>query len=165
MSPPEQVRELKSQIEATNVEIEQAEQSYELSRAAELKYGTLLDLGRQLADAEADLEKAAADGSPRLLHEVVTEQDIAAIVAKWTGIPVTKLVASERDKLLDLPNELHKRVVGQDEAVEAVADAIQRSRAGLSDPNRPIASFMFLGPTGVGKTELAKVWGGGGERK
>ena len=156
---------VKAEIDRVNLDVAAAERDYDLNRAAELKYGTLLDLGRQLADAEADLEKAAADGSPRLLHEVVTEQDIAAIVAKWTGIPVTKLVASERDKLLDLPNELHKRVVGQDEAVEAVADAIQRSRAGLSDPNRPIASFMFLGPTGVGKTELAKVWGGGGERK
>ena len=146
---------IKGEIERVNLEVQAAERDYDLNRAAELKYGALPGLQKQLAEAEAALE---ADGGAtgRLVHEVVTETDIADIVSKWTGIPVSKLVASEVDKLLHLPEELHRRVVGQDEAVEAVSDAIQRSRAGLSDPNRPIASFMFLGPTGVGKTELAK---------
>ena len=153
----ERIARVKAEIERVNIEVQAAERDYDLNRAAELKYGTLLDLGRQLEEAEKELEQAASDpGRPRLLHEVVTEADIADIVAKWTGIPVAKLVASERDKLLHLPDELHRRVVGQDDAVDLVSDAIQRSRAGLSDPNRPIASFMFLGPTGVGKTELAK---------
>ena len=153
----ERLAKVKGEIERVNIEVQAAERDYDLNRAAELKYGTLLDLQRQLDAAEAELEAAAADPShPRLVHEMVTEADIADIVAKWTGIPVSKLVASERDKLLHLPDELHKRVIGQDDAVDLVADAIQRSRAGLSDPNRPIASFMFLGPTGVGKTELAK---------
>ena len=151
---------LRAEVDRVNVDIAAAERDYDLNRAAELKYGTLLELQRQLAEAEAELEAAAvADGGKkggRLLHEMVTEQDIADVVAKWTGIPVTKLIASERARLLGLADELHQRVIGQDEAVDVVADAIQRSRAGLSDPNRPIASFMFLGPTGVGKTELAK---------
>ncbi|GAB4821826.1 hypothetical protein N2152v2_008872 [Parachlorella kessleri] len=132
-----------------------AERDYELNRAAELKYGTLLNLQKSLEEAERELD-AAKSSSKGMLHQEVTEDDIADVVAKWTGIPVSRLMASEREKLLHLADELHKRVVGQDEAVDAVADAIQRSRAGLSDPNRPIASFMFLGPTGVGKTELGK---------
>eukprot|EP00879_Flechtneria_rotunda_P008426 GHRR01008827.1.p1 GENE.GHRR01008827.1~~GHRR01008827.1.p1 ORF type:complete len:841 (+),score=295.71 GHRR01008827.1:296-2818(+) len=145
---------LKEEIERVNLEVQQAERDYDLNRAAELKYGTLMELQKQLRAAEEALAKKS--GGSKLLKEEVTEADIQEIIAKWTGIPVSKLVASEREKLLHLPAQLHKRVVGQGDAVEAVADAIQRSRAGLSDPNRPIASFMFLGPTGVGKTELAK---------
>ncbi|GFR51535.1 hypothetical protein Agub_g13952, partial [Astrephomene gubernaculifera] len=160
----ERVQDLKEEIERVGIEIAQAERDYDLNRAAELKYGTLHTLQSQLRAAEAALAAraaaggngAGAGGGSKLLKEEVTEADIAEIIAKWTGIPVSKLVQSERDKLLHLPEQLHRRVVGQDEAVQAVADAIQRSRAGLADPNRPIASFMFLGPTGVGKTELAK---------
>jgi ATP-dependent Clp protease ATP-binding subunit ClpB len=148
------VQGLKGEIDRVNIEIQAAERDYDLNRAAELKYGTLLELQKQLKDAEALLEQA--EQTNRMLHSEVTEEDIAEIVSKWTGIPVSSLKASEREKLLHLADELHKRVVGQEEAVDAVADAIQRSRAGLADPNRPIASFMFLGPTGVGKTELAK---------
>eukprot|EP00208_Stichococcus_sp_RCC1054_P006167 CAMPEP_0206137422 /NCGR_PEP_ID=MMETSP1473-20131121/2545_1 /ASSEMBLY_ACC=CAM_ASM_001109 /TAXON_ID=1461547 /ORGANISM="Stichococcus sp, Strain RCC1054" /LENGTH=989 /DNA_ID=CAMNT_0053530491 /DNA_START=123 /DNA_END=3092 /DNA_ORIENTATION=- len=148
------LQNIKGEIDRVNLEVQNAERDYDLNHAAELKYGTLMTLQKQLKEAEAALQ-AQADG-PRMLREEVTEVDIADIVSKWTGIPVSKLVASERDKLLHLSDVLHKRVVGQDEAVDAIADAIQRSRAGLSDPNRPIASFMFLGPTGVGKTELAK---------
>jgi ATP-dependent Clp protease ATP-binding subunit ClpB len=148
------VQRVKEEMERVNIEIQQAERDYDLNRAAELKYGTLLDLQRSLKEAEAALE--VSDSANRMLHLEVTENDIGEIVGKWTGIPVSRLMASERDKLLHLADELHRRVIGQDEAVDAVADAIQRSRAGLSDPNRPIASFMFLGPTGVGKTELAK---------
>ncbi|KAL4458733.1 hypothetical protein ABPG75_013598 [Micractinium tetrahymenae] len=150
------VQQLKGEIDRVNIEIQAAERDYDLNRAAELKYGTLLELQKQLKEAEALLEAEAANSGNRMLHSEVTEEDIAEIVAKWTGIPVSSLKASEREKLLHLADELHKRVIGQDEAVDAVADAIQRSRAGLADPNRPIASFMFLGPTGVGKTELAK---------
>lgn len=149
------VQRLREEIDRVNLEIQQAERDYDLNRAAELKYGTILDLQKQLTTAEEELEVAEHSGT-RMLHQEVTEDDIASIVSKWTGIPVAKLMASDRDKLLHLADELHRRVIGQDEAVDAVADAIQRSRAGLSDPNRPIASFMFLGPTGVGKTELAK---------
>jgi ATP-dependent Clp protease ATP-binding subunit ClpB len=149
------VQRLREEIDRVNLEVQQAERDYDLNRAAELKYGTVLELQKALAGAEAELAASEAGGG-RLLHLEVTEADIAQIVGKWTGIPVAKLMASDREKLLHLSQELHRRVVGQEEAVEAVADAIQRSRAGLSDPNRPIASFMFLGPTGVGKTELAK---------
>ena len=149
------VQRLREEIDRVNLEIQQAERDYDLNRAAELKYGTVLELQKSLKQAEEELEESEHSGN-RMLHLEVTEDDIASIVAKWTGIPVAKLMASDREKLLHLADELHKRVIGQDEAVEAVADAIQRSRAGLSDPNRPIASFMCLGPTGVGKTELAK---------
>jgi ATP-dependent Clp protease ATP-binding subunit ClpB len=149
------VQRLREEIDRVNLEIQQAERDYDLNRAAELKYGTVLELQKGLKQAEDELEAAEFSGN-RMLHLEVTEDDIASIVAKWTGIPVSKLMASDREKLLHLADELHKRVIGQNEAVDAVADAIQRSRAGLSDPNRPIASFMFLGPTGVGKTELAK---------
>lgn len=138
-----------------NLEIQQAEREYDLNRAAELKYGSLNSLQRQLQQAEKELTEYQNSGKS-MLREEVTGNDIAEIVSKWTGIPVSKLQQSEREKLLHLEEELHKRVVGQDPAVRAVAEAIQRSRAGLSDPNRPIASFMFMGPTGVGKTELAK---------
>ena len=146
---------LKEEIDRVNVEIQQAEREYDLNRAAELKFGKLTQLQRQLEQTEADLAQAQKSGRS-LLREEVTEADIAEIISKWTGIPISKLVESEKEKLLQLEDELHKRVIGQDEAVTAVADAIQRARAGLADPNRPTASFIFLGPTGVGKTELAK---------
>ncbi|MBF2078589.1 MAG: ATP-dependent chaperone ClpB [Synechococcales cyanobacterium T60_A2020_003] len=149
------IQKLKEEIDRVNVEIQQAERDYDLNRAAELKYGRLTDLQRQVQEAETRLADTQTSGKS-LLREEVTESDIAEIISKWTGIPVSKLVESEMQKLLHLEDELHQRVVGQDEAVTAVADAIQRSRAGLADPNRPIASFIFLGPTGVGKTELAK---------
>ncbi len=143
---------IKEEIEQVALQVEQAKRSYDLNKAAELEYGTLATLHRQLAAKEAELNA----GEKSLLREEVTEDDIAEVIAKWTGIPVAKLVQSEMDKLLQLEDELHTRVIGQQQAVTAVADAIQRSRAGLSDPNRPIASFLFLGPTGVGKTELSK---------
>jgi len=149
------IRKLKEEIEHVNVEIQQSERDYDLNKAAELKYGKLTDLQRQLEIAEVNLEEAKTSGRS-LLRQEVTEEDIAEIISKWSGIPVSKLVESEKEKLLQLENVLHDRVVGQEEAVTAIADAIQRSRAGLADPNRPIASFIFLGPTGVGKTELAK---------
>lgn len=151
----DRIRQIRQEIERVNVEIQQAERDYDLNRAAELKYSKLTELQRQLKEAEARLAQIQTSGKS-LLREEVTEADIAEIISKWTGIPVSRLVESEMQKLLHLEEELHKRVIGQDEAVRAVADAIQRSRAGLADPNRPIASFIFLGPTGVGKTELAK---------
>ncbi len=145
---------IKEEIEQVQLQIEQAKRSYDLNRAAELEYGTLGELNKKLAAKEAEL--TGAHSGKTLLREEVTEDDIAEVIAKWTGIPVSKLVQSEMEKLLHLEDELHTRVIGQQQAVTAVADAIQRSRAGLSDPNRPIASFLFLGPTGVGKTELSK---------
>ncbi len=151
----DQRKAVKSKIDQVEVEIQQAELAYELEKAAELKYGKLTDLQRQLEAAETKLAEMQTSGRS-LTREEVIESDIAEIISKWTGIPVSKLVQSEMTKLLLLEDELHERVIGQDEAVTAVADAIQRSRAGLADPNRPIASFIFLGPTGVGKTELAK---------
>jgi ATP-dependent Clp protease ATP-binding subunit ClpB len=149
------IQSIKEEIDRVNLEIQQTERNYDLNRAAELKYGKLTDLHRQLQAVETELSQTQKTGKS-LLREEVTEADIAEIISKWTGIPLNKLVESEKEKLLHLEDELHHRVVGQQEAVTAVADAIQRSRAGLSDPNRPIASFVFLGPTGVGKTELAK---------
>ncbi|MFN5836981.1 MAG: ATP-dependent chaperone ClpB, partial [Pseudanabaena sp.] len=149
------IRKLKEDIDHVNVEIQQAERNYDLNKAAELKYGKLTDLQRQLEIAEVNLDEAKTSGRS-LLRQEVMEEDIAEIISKWSGIPVSKLVESEKEKLLQLEDVLHDRVVGQEEAVTAIADAIQRSRAGLADPNRPIASFIFLGPTGVGKTELAK---------
>jgi ATP-dependent Clp protease ATP-binding subunit ClpB len=143
------------QVDRVNLEIQQAERDYDLNRAAELKYGSLMTLQRQLEAAEKALDEYQNSGNS-MLREEVTGNDIAEVVSKWTGIPISKLQQSEREKLLHLDEELHKRVVGQDQAVKSVAEAIQRSRAGLSDPNKPIASFMFMGPTGVGKTELAK---------
>ncbi|MFN7819156.1 MAG: ATP-dependent chaperone ClpB [Cyanobacteriota bacterium] len=145
---------IKEEIEHVQLQIEQAKRSYDLNKAAELEYGTLGALNRKLATKEAELN--SGQSGKTLLREEVTEDDIAEVIAKWTGIPVSKLVQSEMEKLLHLEDELHTRVIGQQQAVTAVADAIQRSRAGLSDPNRPIASFLFLGPTGVGKTELSK---------
>ncbi|MEO1348680.1 MAG: ATP-dependent chaperone ClpB [Cyanobacteria bacterium J06635_15] len=149
------IQSTKEAIDRVNIEIQQAERDYDLNRAAELKYGKLTDLQRSLEKSEAQLVETQTSGKT-LLREEVTEEDIAEIISKWTGIPVSKLVQSEMQKLLQLEDELHHRVIGQDEAVTAVADSIQRSRAGLADPNRPTASFIFLGPTGVGKTELAK---------
>ena len=147
------VQQLREKIEDLNRQIEKAEQSYDLEKAAELKYGRLPEAQRQLAEEER-LAQSAKESS--LLRDKVTDEEIARIVERWTGIPVAKLVEGEREKLLHLADTLHKRVVGQDEAVTAVVEAIQRSRAGIQDPNRPIGSFLFLGPTGVGKTELAK---------
>ncbi|AFY73862.1 ATP-dependent chaperone ClpB [Synechococcus sp. PCC 7502] len=150
------VRRCKEEIERVNLEIQQAERDYDLEKAAKLKYGKLTDLQRELQKAEERINETHTVSSRPMLREEVTEEDIAEIISKWTGIPVLKLVESEKAKLLYLEDELHERVIGQSQAVTAVSDAIQRSRAGLSDPNRPIASFIFLGPTGVGKTELAK---------
>jgi len=148
------IQELRSRIEETGREAEAAERAYDLARASELRYGKLSQLQKDLAAAQEAFAASQREGT--LLREEVTEDDIAGIVAKWTGIPVARLMAGEKEKLLHLPEELHRRVVGQDQAVEAVAEAVQRSRAGLSDPRRPVASFLFLGPTGVGKTELGK---------
>jgi len=149
------VRNLREEIEKANAEIEKAERTYDLNKAAELKYGRLPELQKSLKAAEQTVEKTQGDENS-LLHDRVTEEEIAKIVAKWTGIPVARLMESEREKLLHLEDILHKRVIGQDEAVKKVSEAILRSRAGIQDPNRPIGSFLFLGPTGVGKTELAK---------
>ena len=149
---------IKEEIEQVQLQVEQAKRSYDLNKAAQLEYGTLAELNKKLAAKEAEL--TGAHGDKNLLREEVTAEDIAEVIAKWTGIPVAKLVQGEMEKLLQLEAELHRRVIGQDQAVTAVADAIQRSRAGLSDPNRPIASFLFLGPTGVGKTELSKALAG-----
>ena len=148
------IRTLKGEIEKTRRDIEEAQRRYDLNRVAELQYSTLPTLEKQLAEAEGVAERKG--GGQRLLKEEVGPDDIADIVARWTGIPVTRLVESEREKLLRLPEELHRRVVGQEEAVTAVSEAVLRSRAGLSDPSRPQGSFIFLGPTGVGKTELCK---------
>ena len=147
------VQQLREQIEKLGAQIEQAEQSYDLETAARLKYGELPELRKQLAQEEALAQNAKQSN---LLRDKVTEEEIAKIVERWTGIPVAKLVEGEREKLLHLDEQLHKRVVGQDEAVRSVSEAILRSRAGIQDPNRPLGSFLFLGPTGVGKTELAK---------
>lgn len=147
------VQNLRKQIDEVNGEIDKAEREYDLNKAAELKYGKLPALKKQLEEAE---KKGGAKSENTLLRDKVTEEEIEKIVSRWTGIPVSKLKSSEKDKLLKLEDVLHKRVVGQDEAVKKVCDAILRSRAGIQDPNRPIGSFLFLGPTGVGKTELAK---------
>ena len=140
-------REMRAQIEQVKVEIEQAERAYDLNKAAELKYGKLTGLEKALETQKRETT---------LLKEEVDEEDIAQVVSRWTGIPLSKLMEGEVEKLIHLPEELHKRVVGQDEAVDAVADAVMRARGGLKDPKRPIGSFLFLGPTGVGKTELAR---------
>jgi ATP-dependent Clp protease ATP-binding subunit ClpB len=148
------VQELRQEIEQVRQEAERAERGYDLNRAAELQHGRLPELERRLRAEEEQLE--VRQGKQRLLREVVTEQEIASIVSRWTGIPVTRLQEGEREKLLRLDEILHQRIVGQDEAVQLVADAIIRARSGIKDPRRPIGSFIFLGPTGVGKTELAK---------
>jgi ATP-dependent Clp protease ATP-binding subunit ClpB len=151
----DRVRALREQMDQIKVEIEQAERQYDLNRVAELRYGKLADLERQLRALEGS---AQGNGKPadRLVKEEVDEEDIAGVVSRWTGVPVSKLLEGEREKLLHLADELHQRVIGQDEAVEAVTEAVLRARAGLADPNRPLGSFIFLGPTGVGKTELAR---------
>ena len=148
------VTKLREDIERVNADIEKAERAYDLNRAAELKYGELPRLQKELAEEEAIAEKSKGENS--LLRDKVTEEEIARIVGRWTGIPVSKLMEGEREKLLHLEDVLHERVIGQDEAVTKVCEAILRSRAGIQDPNRPLGSFLFLGPTGVGKTELAK---------
>ena len=147
------VQKLREEIEQTNAQIEQAERKYDLNKVAELKYGKLPELQKELEKEEEISEKSKEDG---LLRNKVTEDEITKIISRWTGIPVSKLMEGEREKLLHLSDILHKRVIGQDEAVEKVSESIIRSRAGISDPRRPIGSFLFLGPTGVGKTELAK---------
>ncbi len=147
------VQKLREEIENVNAQIEKAERNYELNKAAELKYGKLPELQKELEKEEEISEKSKEDG---LLRNKVTEEEIAKIISRWTGIPITKLMEGEREKILHLDEVLHKRVIGQDEAVEKVSEAIMRSRAGISDPKKPIGSFLFLGPTGVGKTELAK---------
>ena len=150
----EKVRKLREELEQVSAQLEKAESEYDLNRAAELKYGRIPELQRQLAEEERVAEET--EKTATLLRDRVTEGEIARIVARWTGIPVTKLVESEREKLLHLDQVLHRRVVGQEDAVQKVCDAILRSRAGIQDPEKPIGSFLFLGPTGVGKTELAK---------
>ncbi|MBR2822234.1 MAG: ATP-dependent chaperone ClpB [Clostridia bacterium] len=148
------VSSLREQIEQVNARIEQAERNYDLNKAAELKYGTLPGLKQELEKEEAIAEESKSENS--LLRDRVTEEEIARIIGRWTGIPVSRLMEGEREKLLRLEETLHQRVIGQDEAVRKVSEAILRSRAGIQDPNRPLGSFLFLGPTGVGKTELAK---------
>src|SRR5262249_44988711 len=147
----QRLRGLREQIEQTRIEIEQAERQYDLNRAAELRYGKLAELERRLKAEEEMLAKK--QGQFRLIKEE-GDEDMAEVVSRWTGIPVSRLLEGEIQKLLGLEQELHRRVIGQDEAVTAVAEAIIRARSGLKDPNRPIGSFIFLGPTGVGKTEL-----------
>ena len=148
------VQKLREELEALNTEIERAQEQYDLNKAAELKYGRLPQLQKELAEEEAKAENGQHQAS--LLRDKVTDEEIARIVERWTGIPVSRLMEGEREKLLHLEDILHKRVIGQDEAVTKVTEAILRSRAGIQNPNRPIGSFLFLGPTGVGKTELAK---------
>jgi ATP-dependent Clp protease ATP-binding subunit ClpB len=150
----QKLRTLREQLDQTKVEIEKAERQYDLNRAAELKYGKLTELERKLKTEESRL--AEKQSGKRLLKEEVDEEDIAQVVSRWTGVPVSKLLEGEMQKLLHLEDELHLRVIGQDEAVQAVSEAVMRARSGLKDPNRPIGSFIFLGPTGVGKTELAR---------
>src|SRR3954452_10933509 len=149
----QRLAQLREQVEQTKTQIEQAERQYDLNRAAELKYGKLSQLERQLQE---ETERVNRQSGSRLVKEEVDEEDIAEVVSRWTGVPVSKLLEGEMEKLLHLDEELHKRVIGQDEAVTAVAEAVIRARSGLKDPNRPIGSFIFLGPTGVGKTELAR---------
>lgn len=146
------VRSMREEVEKVRHEIEKAEREYDLNRAAQLRHGTLPELEKKIEEEE----KTLATGITRLLREEVTDEEISEIVAKWTGIPVTKLLEGEKEKLLNLDSELHRRVIGQNEAVELVADAVLRARSGIKDPKRPIGSFIFLGPTGVGKTELAR---------
>jgi ATP-dependent Clp protease ATP-binding subunit ClpB len=154
----QRLRGIREQIEQTKIEVEQAERQYDLNRAAELRYGRLAGLERQLQEDEERL--TSKQGPSRLIKEEVDEEDIAEVVSRWTGVPVSKLLEGEIQKLLHLDEELHQRVVGQDEAVTAVSEAVVRARSGLKDPNRPIGSFIFLGPTGVGKTELARALAG-----
>jgi ATP-dependent Clp protease ATP-binding subunit ClpB len=153
--PIEAIKEAKGRLEEARVEVEQAEREADLERAAKLKFGDIPELEAKVAEQSERLEELHAGGEV-LLADEVSEEDVAEVVAKWTGIPVSRLMEGEVEKLIQMEERLHKRVIGQDEAIEAVSNALRRSRAGLSDPNRPIGSFLFLGPTGVGKTELAK---------
>jgi ATP-dependent Clp protease ATP-binding subunit ClpB len=153
------IQEVKEQIEQTRVEIERAERNADLEKVARLRYGRLRELETELADSEGRLKDLQADGGAMLKEEVDAEE-IAQIVSRWTGIPVSRLMEGETEKLIQMEGRLHERVVGQDEAVRAIANAVRRARAGLQDPNRPIGSFIFLGPTGVGKTELARALAG-----
>ena len=154
----DQLRSLREKLDHTKLEIDRAERAYDLNKAAELKYGTFIDLEKQLKVAEAEL--ANNQSKNRLLKEEVSEDDIADVVSRWTGVPVSRLLEGEMHKLLNLETELHERVIGQDDAVAAVAQAVLRARSGLKDPNRPVGSFIFLGPTGVGKTELGRALAG-----
>ncbi len=147
------VQTLRADLEAANAELEKAQREYDLEKAAQLQYGKIPELQKALEAEEAKAGEKKTDG---LLRDKVTEEEIARIIQRWTGIPVSRLMEGEREKLLHLEDILHKRVVGQDEAVRLVSEAILRSRAGIADPDKPIGSFLFLGPTGVGKTELAK---------
>ena len=146
------VRKLREELDVLRVQAETAQRNSDYARVAELTYSLIPGLQKQVADAEAESENGSAD---RLLREEVGEPDIASVVSRWTGVPVTRLLEGERSKLLQLEDQLHTRVIGQDQAATAVAEAVLRARAGLKDPDRPIGSFIFLGPTGVGKTELA----------
>jgi ATP-dependent Clp protease ATP-binding subunit ClpB len=154
--PLEAINEAKEQLEEARLAVEQAERDTDLERAAELKFGQIPELEAKVKEQEARLEELHAGGGEVLLSDEVTEEDVAEVVAKWTGIPVSRLMEGEVEKLIQMEERLHDRVIGQDEAIAAVSNALRRSRAGLSDPHRPIGSFLFLGPTGVGKTELAK---------
>ena len=151
----EAIKETKARLEEAHREAERAERDADLEGAAKLRYGEIPELEKTVAEAETRLAELHAEGGTMLTEEV-TEEDVAQVVSKWTGIPVTRLMEGEVEKLIQMESRLHERVIGQDEAVEAVSNALRRSRAGLSDPDRPIGSFLFLGPTGVGKTELAK---------
>ena len=150
----DEIKQIKADIERVNGEIEDAQRNYEYETASRLRYSTLPELEKKLAYAQAAVEERKS--SATLVRDTVTEEEISEIVSRWTGIPVSKLMEGEREKILGLDGLLKKRVIGQDEAVQSVTQAILRSRAGIADPNRPIGSFLFLGPTGVGKTELAK---------
>ena len=152
------VQKLREELESANAQLEKAQRTYDLQTASELQYGKIPQLKKQLDEYEKTKTTGAGTRSNAnsLLRDKISDEEIARIVARWTGIPVAKLIEGEREKLLRLDETLHERVIGQDDAVEAVANAILRSRAGVADPNRPIGSFLFLGPTGVGKTELAK---------
>ncbi|HVE67551.1 MAG TPA: AAA family ATPase, partial [Solirubrobacteraceae bacterium] len=151
-----EVREVKERLEQAHREVERAEREADLQRAAELRYGEIPELEKKLADAESRQDEGAAGAEPTFLKEEVDAEDVAEVVAKWTGIPVSRLLEGEVEKLVHMEERLHRRVIGQDEAAEAVSNALRRSRAGLQDPDRPIGNFLFLGPTGVGKTELAR---------
>jgi ATP-dependent Clp protease ATP-binding subunit ClpB len=153
-SQSERLQKVREEIDAARVELERAEREYDLGAAATLRHGRIPELERKREEIEAEIKNAG--GGTRLLKEEVGEEDIAEIISRWTHIPISKLVEGEKDKLLTLSKHLHERVVGQDEAADAVADAVLRARSGLKDPNRPVGSFIFLGPTGVGKTELAR---------
>ena len=150
----DRIRALKSELEETRAASERAEREGDLEKAAELRFGRIVEIERRLEEENQRLQEIQSE--QKMLNEEVTEEDVAAVVAKWTGIPVSRLLEGEMQKLVHLEEALHERVVGQDAAVEAVSNAIRRARAGLQDPNRPIGSFLFLGPTGVGKTELAR---------